>query len=110
MNNSSILTVTENLNLTQSGAGIKSQITINNFARLAVLDDINMKANAVNKVEIELNNNTSLALAKNIERGVPAYGILDSNDFSTVILQAQSICKSFLLRLEKELIHSLLCT
>lgn len=65
-------------------SGVKTKLSINDDAIFTTNEDINFIANAVDLVEIEVNDNGNLNLGSTILRGTPAYGILDCNDNATV--------------------------
>ncbi len=73
----STLTVGENLTFTES-----SQISVG--------EDLTFTATADDKVEIEMNNSSSLSIAGDIVLGSPAYGILDFNNSSTLVFNGSS--------------------
>ncbi|MBE7441929.1 MAG: T9SS type A sorting domain-containing protein [Flavobacteriales bacterium] len=83
LNGNGILTINRDLFLTETG-GIKTLVQLNNNAALNVNRNLSIQATNNNKVEIELNNNSNLRIKRNFLRGTPAYGILTSNNNSTV--------------------------
>jgi hypothetical protein len=84
IDNTSSLLVTNDFNLDYSG-GMKIKTSLTNDATLTVGRDINFIATSDNLTEIELNNNSILNIARNFVRGTPKYGLLTSNDASTVV-------------------------
>ncbi|MCO6500551.1 MAG: T9SS type A sorting domain-containing protein, partial [Vicingus serpentipes] len=83
LNGNASLTIAQDFKLTNTG-GVKTLVQLNNSSTLNVARDIEMTASADNKIEIDLNNSSALTIARSFVRGTPAYGILNSNNSSTV--------------------------
>jgi hypothetical protein len=83
LNGNGTLTVNRDLFLTETG-GIKTLVQLNNTSQLNINRNLNIQATTNNKVELELNNSSNLRIKRNFLRGTPAYGILSSNNTSTV--------------------------
>jgi hypothetical protein len=84
MNGAGAMIIGQDFKLNNTG-GIKTFVQINNTAALTVDRDIEFTSNADNLNEIEMNNNSSLKIKRSFVRGSPAYGILTSNNSTTVI-------------------------
>ncbi|MCC7332911.1 MAG: T9SS type A sorting domain-containing protein [Flavobacteriales bacterium] len=83
INGNGTLTVNRDFLLTETG-GIKTFIQMNNTSKLNAKRDIQITATTDNKIAFELNNTSTLSIGRNFKRGTPAYGILTSNNTSTV--------------------------
>ena len=87
LSDASLLEVANKLILDHSG-GQKIFVGTADNSNLRVLDDIELIAAAVDRIEIELTQTSTLELGRNIVRGTPAYGILDCQDNSTVVFNS----------------------
>src|SRR5690606_20321628 len=83
LNGNATINVNRDFLLTESG-GIKTLVQLNNTSQLNINRNLNIQATTNNKVELELNNSSNLRIKRNFLRGTPAYGILTSNNTSTV--------------------------
>jgi len=87
MNSASLLEVTNNLRFNHSG-GEKIFLGTADNAIVRVLNDIEIIAGSVDRVELKLSQTSSIELGRNIVRGTPAYGILNCLDNSTLIFNS----------------------
>lgn len=71
--------------LLENTGGIKSVIRLDNSAELTVYRDIRFTTSAEDNLEIMLNNDSRLIPGRVIEREGTPYGIINSNDNSTVV-------------------------
>ncbi|WP_425393154.1 T9SS type A sorting domain-containing protein [Ekhidna sp.] len=83
INNTSSLTVSGQTTLSTL-SGVKTILALNDASSFTPAEDINLVADGVDLVEIEINNDATLNVGSTILRGTPAYGILDCNDNALV--------------------------
>jgi hypothetical protein len=89
LNGTAAMLIGQDFKLNNTG-GIKTFVQLNNTATLSVDRDIEFIASADNLNEIEMNNTSSLRIKRSFVRGIPAYGILTSNNSPTVIFNGNA--------------------
>ncbi len=95
LNNSSSIVTLEDLIMDNDASGTKLLVQLNDTATLVVFDNIYYTTSADDFLEIELNDSSQLFMGGNFNFGTPRYGILDCNNFSSLVFQSLTNLQNF---------------